>query len=119
MNVYVLDSVFAVSILVATVLTVSVLGVLSTQLSLPPEKELAVLLSEPGFVSAVYLGDEKTVIAYLNSFLDRPYNFTVYYNDGRVFFTVGVDVEGVSAVAVLPGWNGSLKPLIVSLRVGG
>ena len=66
---------------------------------------------------AIYSRDVRTLEAYLNSFLEKPYNLTVFLPDGRVYLTVGPPVIGVAAVAKLLGWNGSLKPLIVSYYI--
>jgi len=46
------------------------------------EEELAELLSEPGFINAIYENNAKTVEACLNSLLVRPYNLTVYDRNG-------------------------------------
>jgi len=84
----------------------------------PPEAELAQLLSEPGFVQALYDNDSKTLAAYMNSFVDEPCNLTVWGAGGRVL-SVGYNVKGFAATAVLPGWRGRAERLIVSLRCGG
>ena len=119
MNAYTLDSILAASILFSTVLLASILAPLYSYSYYIPGQELSLLLSELGFIKALYCMDVKTVEAYLNSYLDEPYNLTVYGEDGVKLFSVGCPVEGIAAVAVLPGWNGTLRKLIVSLRVGG
>ena len=119
MNVYTLDAIVAMSIMFSTAVLVLALAPIYSYSYYVPEKELSLLLSEPGFIKALYCMDVKTVEAYLNSYLDEPYNLTVYDEDGVKLFSVGCPVEGISAVAVLPGWNGTLRKLIVSLRVGG
>ena len=119
MNAYTLDSILAASILFSTVLLASILAPLYSYSYYVPEEELSLLLSEPGFIKALYDQDIKALEAYLNSYLDEPYNLTVYDEDGVKLFSVGCPVEGIAAVAVLPGWNGTLNKLIVCLRLGG
>jgi len=118
-NIYTLDSILAASILFSTVLLASILAPLYSYSYYVPEDELAELLSEPGFIKALYDQDVRTVEAYLNSLLNTPYNLTVYDEYGNKIFSVGVPVEGLAATATLPGWNGTLRRLIVSLRVWG
>lgn len=119
MNVYVLDGIIASIVLLGTLSTILISSYDIINVYSNPEKELSELLSEPFFVSSLYSKDEKTVEAYLNSFISKPYNLTVFYPDGRVYLSIGCNVQGLSAVARLPGWNGSLNTLIVCLRVGG
>ena len=116
MNVYTLDAGFAAAIILLTVLVVAATRTWTPDLA-APEEELAELLKEPGFINAVYEGDSRTIEAYLNSFLSCPYNFTVYSGGSKVL-SVGTEVQGVAAVAELPGWRGTRRVLVVSLRVG-
>lgn len=117
MNVYVLDSIIGALILFSTVSTIF-LSYNGLNIYYGPEETLSELLSEPSFISSIYDRDERTVESYLNSFLDCPYNLTVYFPDGRRYFSVGSDIQCVSAVARLPSWNSTINVLIVCLRVG-
>ena len=71
------------------------------------------------FLQAVYSMDLSRVEAILNTYLGMiPYNLTVYDANGNILLTVGEDVEGISAVIMIPGINGTLRPIIISLKVG-
>ena len=119
-QVYTLDAVVAASLILATVAVLT--AARSVHLTLgqaPPDEVLSVLLNEPGFVNAVYSGDADTLRAMLDALIPWPYNLTVYTLEGEKVLSVGVELEGVAAVAIIPGWNGTLHPLVVSLKIRG
>jgi len=118
LNAYTLDAIIAATILLTTILTAASVKPYYTIIYKAPEDLLGELISEPGFVNAVYGCDVKTLQAYLNSFTEKPYNLTVWEGN-NIICTAGVNIDGLAASATLRGWNGTDRTLIVSLRVGG
>jgi len=119
-QVFIIDAIIASLLIVVTVLDLFLIQQLNvTKINKAPDKVLGVLCMDEDFLQAVYSMDLSRVEAILNSYLGMvPYNLTVYDVSGNVLLTVGQSVEGISAVIMIPGINGTLKPIIISLKVG-
>jgi len=113
-----MDSIIAATIILSTILTAISVRPYYMVIYEAPEDLLGELVSEPGFINAVYSCDVKTLQAYLNSFTTEPYNLTIWEGENMIC-SAGVNIEGLSAVATLRGWNGTDRVLIVVLRVRG
>lgn len=119
-QVYTLDAFIAGILLLTTMLTLSMLKPNYTLYYKPPDEILGVLLKNEDFVHAIYSLDASRLEHILNAYLGRtPYNLTIFDYSGKKLLSVGQEVEGLAAVAILCGVNGTLEPLIVCLKVGG
>lgn len=119
-QIYTLDAALAASIILLTIF--SLIMIRSThvaRLLTPPEEQLAMLLSDLEFLNALYMNDTIKLSAIVSSYISAPFNLTVYSVDGVKIFSIGQPVEGVAAVTVIPGWNGTLSPRLISLKVRG
>ena len=119
-QIFIIDAVIASLLVVITVLDLFLIQQLNvTKINKAPDDVLGVLCMDEDFLQAVYSLDLSRVEAILNSYLGMvPYNLTVYDADGNILLTVGENVEGISAVIMIPGINGTLRPIIISLKVG-
>ena len=119
-QIFIIDAVIASLLIVITVLDLFLIQQLNiTKINKAPDDVLGVLCMDEDFLQAVYSLDLSRVEAILNSYLGMiPYNLTVYDANGNILLTVGQNVEGISAVIMIPGINGTLKPIIISLKVG-
>jgi len=79
---------------------------------------LGVLCKDERFIQAVYSLDASRLEALLSAYLGfTPYNLTVHDAYGNKLLSIGQPIEGLSAVIMLPGVNGTLNPLVVCLKV--
>ena len=91
----------------------------------PPEAAeaaLAELIADFQFQQALYSNDTGLLRAYLNSVVpvNGSWELEVYDLSGGILLRLGARLEGVPAIAVLTGYNGTIGPeyvRIVSLKV--
>jgi len=119
-EIYTLDAALAAAIILLTISTLTMIRMSHVaRVHTPPEEQLAALLKDIEFLNALYANDTVRLAAIVNSYIKNPYNLTVYTPEGVKLFSIGQYVEGVAAVAIIPGWNGTLRGRVVSLIVRG
>jgi len=118
-QVYALDAIAATTLILTTLISLLMINQIHTMVRYEASDEtFGVLLSQDDFVYAIYNLDSSKLKALLNAHLGlTPYNFTIYNANGTKLLTIGVEVEGIVAVAMLAGVNGTIKPLIICLKV--
>jgi len=119
---YTLDALVALIILaVGLVVCVSLASVNPVRLESPvsAERVLGQLLLCYDLQNAIYLGDVKAIRAHLESVLPKGarYYLAVYDENWAKLYEIGVDFEGVTAVAQLLGVNGTFQIRYVVLKV--
>ena len=117
-----LDTLVALMVLaIGLIVCVSLASINPTRLGSPvsAERVLGQLLLRYDLQNAIYLGDVKAVRAHLESVLPEGarYYLAVYDENWAKLYEVGVDFEGVTAVAQLLGVNGTLQIRYVVLKV--
>lgn len=118
-QVYTLDAIAASTLILTTLISLLMINQIHTMVRYEaPDDILGVLLSKDEFFHAVYSLDSSKLRALLNAHLGMtPYNFTIYSSNGTKLLSVGFEVEGVATIVMLAGVNGTIKPLIVCLKV--
>jgi len=104
-QVYVLDVISASAIILATAIALLVANqLLVAQHYCSPDAVLAVLLRNEDFYQAVYALDASRLRAILGSYLDTtPYNLTIFDLSGNRLLSIGMEIEGITGVAILTG----------------
>jgi len=119
---YTLDALVSLAILVLALLVVVNLTSIAT-VNVPTSTTAASVLGEVmsryEIQEAIYTNDVRTLRAYLESVLPSGTRYYLAVFDGgwNLLFEVGKDVEGVSAVAQLTGFNGTVEVRYVVLKV--
>lgn len=118
-QIYTLDAIAAATLILTSLISLLMVNQLHTTVRYEaPDNILGVLLLKDEFIHAIYNLDSYRLRAILNAHLGpAPYNFTVYDANGTKLLTIGVEVECVAATAILAGINGTIKPLIICLKV--
>jgi len=119
---YTLDALVSLIVLVLALLVVvnlTSIAPVTTPTPTPAERVLGVLLLRYEIQGAIYTNDVRTLRAYLESVLPSgtQYYLAVFDGGWNLLFEVGKDVEGVSAVAQLTGFNGTVEVRYVVLKV--
>ena len=119
---YTLDALVSLIVLVLALLVVvnlTSIAPVTTPTPPPAERVLGVLLLRYEIQGAIYTNDVRTLRAYLESVLPSgtQYYLAVFDGGWNLLFEVGKDVEGVSAVAQLTGFNGTVEVRYVVLKV--
>jgi len=115
---YVIDA-FLATIIILSVLTIISLSKFSFEQPpfLPPDEELTALLHNLEFLNSVYANDTLSLKVLVESYISSPYNLTIYSLNGDKILSIGEPLEGPAAMAIIPGWNGTLTSVIISLKV--
>lgn len=113
-QVYTLDALASLAILVSALLVVTNLtsmAPITTPASTPAEGALGELLLKYEIQEATYANDVRTLRAYLESVLPPGTQYHLAASDGgwNLLFEVGRGVEGASAAAQLTGFNDTIE----------
>jgi len=118
-QIYTLDAIAAATLILTTLISLLIVNQIHTMVRYEaPDDILGILLSKDDFIHAIYSLDSSKLRAILNAHLGTtPYNFTIYSSNGTKLLTIGFEVEGIAATVMLAGVNGTIKPLIICLKV--
>ncbi|RLE91372.1 MAG: hypothetical protein DRN04_12940 [Thermoprotei archaeon] len=121
-QVYTLDALVALLVLVLALSVCLQIGYLKPpQVKYPSDAEriLGILLESYEIQNAVYRNDPETIKAYLESMLPKgaEYFLAVFDENWKLLFKIGVEVDGVPAVAQLTGVNGTLEVRYIVFKV--
>ena len=118
-QVYTLDAIAASTLILTTLISLLMINQIHTMVRYEvPDDILGILLSKDEFIHAIYSYDSSKLRAILDAYLGMtPYNFTIYDSNGTKLLSIGFEIEGVAATAMLAGVNGTIKPLIICLKV--
>ena len=118
-QIYTLDAIAATALILTALISLLMINQIHTMVRYEaPDDILGVLLSKDEFVHAVYSFDSSKLRALLNAHLGTtPYNFTIYDSNGTKLLSIGFEIEGVATTVMLTGINGTIKPLIICLKV--
>ena len=79
---------------------------------------LGTLLNDEEFIHVIYNYDSSKLRAILNSHRGpTPYNLTLLDTQGNKLLSIGVYVEGLATTAILTSANGTIKPIIICLKM--
>ena len=118
-QVYTLDAIAASTLILTTLISLLMINQIHTMVRYEvPDDILGILLSKDEFIHAIYSYDSSKLRAILDAYLGMtPYNFTIYDSNGTKLLSIGFEIEGVAATAMLAGVYGTIKPLIICLKV--
>ena len=118
-QVYTLDAIAAATLILTILISLLMVNQLHTTVRYEaPDNILGVLLNRDEFIHAIYNLDSSKLRTILNAHLGMtPYNFTIYNANGTKLLSIGVEIQGIAATVMLAGVNGTIKPLIICLKV--